>query len=209
MSLYDYFESTQGMGVLATADGKGIVDTAMYARPHIIDDEQCIFLMADKHSHRNLQENPHASYIFIQQSKPYKGKRLYLTKTEESHDAALINKIRRKKHGCPAYEECEDTKTFVVYFKVDSVRPLVGDTETHTHAQGTICPTCLENGGDSGHLCVPVDKKDETCSWCGSLIVNERHVCNEKVKELAYICNSCGRTAVRADHLCKPKKIEN
>jgi hypothetical protein len=83
--------------------------------------------MADKRSHRNIQENPHSSYIFIQQSEHYEGKRLYLTKTKESEDAALIKKLRRKKLGEPAKERGKDKKTFVVYFKVDSVRALVGD----------------------------------------------------------------------------------
>lgn len=142
MSLHDYFENTQGMGILATADSDGIVDTALYSRPHFIDEENCIFLMADKHSHRNIQKNPHASYIFIQQSELYEGKRLYLTKTKESEDAALANEIRRKKHGCPTYEKSEDKKTFVVHFKIDSVRPLVGGTARSDHDNSDSCPTC-------------------------------------------------------------------
>jgi len=70
------------------------------------------------------------------------------------------------------------------------------------------CPTCKSQAGKQGHLCVPVAKKDEKCSWCGALIPNERHLCEKKVKELAYICNSCGRTAVNAEYLCQPKKIK-
>ena len=126
MGLYDYFENTSGTGVLATADSKGIVDAALYSRPHFIDDENCIFLMADKRSHRNIQENPHSSYIFIEQSEHYDGKRLYLTKTKESEDESLIKKLRRKKMGEPAKEKEKNKKTFAVYFKVDSVRALVG-----------------------------------------------------------------------------------
>jgi dodecin len=72
-----------------------------------------------------------------------------------------------------------------------------------------ICPTCAEPVADNGHLCVPLNKKDQKCDWCGSLIVNERHLCNDKVKELAYICNSCGRTAVESQFLCSPKKIKS
>jgi hypothetical protein len=71
-----------------------------------------------------------------------------------------------------------------------------------------VCPSCSGKTGEAGHLCVPISKKDEKCSWCGALIPNERHLCCDKVQELAYICNSCGRTAVSADHLCKPIKIK-
>jgi hypothetical protein len=127
MSLNDYFENAKGIGILATADSNGVVDTAVYSRPHFIDEENCIFLMKDKRSHRNIQENPHASYIFIQQSEHYEGKRLYLTKTKELEDEALAKKIRRKKNESTAQKKGEDKKTFVVYFKVNSVRALVGD----------------------------------------------------------------------------------
>ncbi|MFC1752682.1 hypothetical protein ACFL96_04725 [Thermoproteota archaeon] len=69
------------------------------------------------------------------------------------------------------------------------------------------CPTCKQLS-ESGHMCVPVKRKDTKCDWCGALIPNERHLCSEKVKKLSYICNSCGRTAIQAEHLCSPKKID-
>jgi len=71
-----------------------------------------------------------------------------------------------------------------------------------------VCPTCHEPVGEAGHLCVPTSYHDKTCDWCGALIPNERHLCSQKVRKLTYICNSCGRTAVSADYLCKPQKIE-
>jgi hypothetical protein len=37
MGLIDYFEKTQGTGVLATADAQGKVDLALYARPLVGD----------------------------------------------------------------------------------------------------------------------------------------------------------------------------
>jgi hypothetical protein len=70
------------------------------------------------------------------------------------------------------------------------------------------CPTCKGAVSQAGHLCVPVASKDEKCDWCGALIPNQRHLCNDKVKALSYICNSCGRTAVSPDHLCQPQKIK-
>jgi flavin-binding protein dodecin len=80
--------------------------------------------------------------------------------------------------------------------------------KTKAAADDHVCPTCMQETGASGHLCVPTGKKDEQCDWCGALIPDERHLCNDKVKELAYICNTCGRTAVSAEHLCSPKKIQ-
>ena len=39
------------------------------------------------------------------------------------------------------------------------------------------------------------------------LIMDARHMCNEKLQKISYICNSCGRLAVSPKYLCKPKKI--
>lgn len=39
-------------------------------------------------------------------------------------------------------------------------------------------------------------------------MVDERHLCDDKVKKLAYFCNSCGRAAVEAEYLCHPQAIE-
>ncbi|MCD6460591.1 hypothetical protein J7L67_08000 [bacterium] len=75
-------------------------------------------------------------------------------------------------------------------------------------AEDKKCPTCNGTVGEKGHLCTPVNQDGEKCGWCGSLIPNERHLCSDKIKELAYICNSCGRTAVSPDYLCKPEKIK-
>ena len=47
----------------------------------------------------------------------------------------------------------------------------------------TQCSTCGEGVGRGGHLCVPVSRKDQTCSWCGSLIMDARHMCNLKLKK--------------------------
>lgn len=79
--------------------------------------------------------------------------------------------------------------------------------EQKIKVEKNVCPTCMTTADEKGHLCVPTTTKDEKCEWCGSLIVNERHLCNDKVKQLSFVCNSCGRTAVNPKHLCHPKKI--
>jgi hypothetical protein len=66
MNLGEYFDGAKGQGVLATADGSGKVNVAVYARPHFLDDETALFIMADRLSHENLSSNPWAAYIFIE-----------------------------------------------------------------------------------------------------------------------------------------------
>ena len=126
MTLSEYFESAKGTGVLATANAAGEVDAALYGRPHVIDDRTIAFIMADRLSHRNLLSNPHATYLFVERGEGYKGKRLYLTKVSEETDPQKIQALRRR----PLPAECgvENEARFLVHFRVDHVRPLVGDT---------------------------------------------------------------------------------
>jgi len=125
MSLAEYFEKTEGMGILGTADSQGNVDLAIYARPHIIDDETIVFVMSDRLSHANLQANPKATYMFIEKAKDYKGKRFYLRKVREENDAELVQSIRRRKRYDQEGEVVSGSSA--VYFRIDKVRPLVGD----------------------------------------------------------------------------------
>ena len=64
--LAQYFENNKGTGILATADGQGNVDLAIYARPHIIDETTAAFIMRERLSHHNLKSNPHVAYMFIE-----------------------------------------------------------------------------------------------------------------------------------------------
>ena len=125
MELKDYFENTEGTGILATADADGKVGVAIYARPHAFDADIIGLIMRGRLSHRNLQSNPYAAYMFIEKGKGYQGKRLYLQKIREETDPEVIEEIRRKPKR--EYSDSSDEDTYLVYFRVDRVRPLVGD----------------------------------------------------------------------------------
>ena len=126
MNLTDYFENTHGTGILATANSEGKVDVAIYSRPHVTDEDTVAFIMRPRLTHENLQSNPHAAYMFIEKKEGYKGKRLYLTKLREETDTVLIDSLRRKdrKHDAKSDEE-----SFLVYFHIDRIRPLIGDND--------------------------------------------------------------------------------
>ncbi|MFO8012456.1 MAG: pyridoxamine 5'-phosphate oxidase family protein [Phycisphaerae bacterium] len=128
MNLKDYFENRQGLGVLATADAEGKVDVAVYARPHVTDDETVAFIMADRLSHANVQANPHAAYLFHEKGPGYEGVRLHLTKTGEETSPTKIQEVRRRTTPDICKGE-EGAQRFLVTFRVDRVRPLIGDGE--------------------------------------------------------------------------------
>jgi hypothetical protein len=48
MELKQHFEDLKGVGVLATADDKGVVDIAVYAKPFIVDEKTVALIMFKK-----------------------------------------------------------------------------------------------------------------------------------------------------------------
>ena len=126
MNLSEYFENRTGRGVLATADSDGIVDVAVYSRPHFIDENTIAYIMTDRLTHKNLQSNPHAAYMFMELGEKYAGKRLYLTKIKEETNPEAIEKIRwRKTYVAPEGEK--NSSRFLVYFRIDKVIELIGE----------------------------------------------------------------------------------
>ncbi|MHC4508080.1 MAG: pyridoxamine 5'-phosphate oxidase family protein [Planctomycetota bacterium] len=124
MSLSDYFATIKGTGILATSDSQGNVDIAIYSRPYIIDERTVAFSMLERLSFKNVQSNPKAAYMFIEQGEGYAGKRLYLTMTGEEKDPERIKQIKQthsKTH------RTLDAVRHLVYFTVDKIRALVGD----------------------------------------------------------------------------------
>jgi hypothetical protein len=122
MTLKEYFETNKGLGTLSTADSQGKVDAAVYSRPHLMEDGTMALVMRDRLSHTNLQSNPHAMYLFKEDSPGYKGKRFFITKVKEEKNTELLESLRRRK---AAYED--DADRFLVFFKLDKEVPLVGD----------------------------------------------------------------------------------
>jgi len=125
-SLKDYFENKKGIGVLSTADKDGKVDSALYSRPHVMEDGTLAFIMRDRLTHKNVTENSRAAYLFVETGAGYSGKRLFLTKVREEVDSELLYELRRRSY--PPEKDQRDPK-FLVFFKLDEELPLVGSGE--------------------------------------------------------------------------------
>ncbi|MHC4855657.1 MAG: pyridoxamine 5'-phosphate oxidase family protein [Planctomycetota bacterium] len=126
MNLSDYFEKNEGTGILATCDPDHNVDQAVYSKPFIVDETTIAFVMKERLSHRNLQSHLMASYLFLEKGPGYKGIRLLLTMQRQDKNRTLIESLC-KKQPCICPEE-DDSDKFLVFFKVNRVRPLEGDT---------------------------------------------------------------------------------
>ena len=124
MELKEYFEQKHGFGVLSTSDAEGQVNSAVYSRPVSYDNSSIAFIMTNRKTYANIQQNPKAAYLFVEDGSGYKGKRLSLTKTKETEDPELIESLRRRFYS----DKQEQTMSplHLVYFRVDNERPLVG-----------------------------------------------------------------------------------
>ena len=127
MNLKDYFANRQGTGIIATADSEGKVDAAVYARPHIMEDGTVAMIMRDRLTHKNLQENPHAAYLFIEGGPGYRGVRLFLKKVREDQDTDLIQQLTRR--SLTEEEDKAKGPKFLVYFEVEKSLKLIGGEE--------------------------------------------------------------------------------
>ncbi len=127
MDIADYFSRTSGKGVLATADGKGKVDAAIYSRPHVSAEKNIVFIMRDRLTHKNLQSNPSATYLFMEEGTHSKGIRLFLKKLREDTDPVLIAQMTRR--HLTAEEDRAKGPKFLVYFEVEKILSLIGDAE--------------------------------------------------------------------------------
>jgi hypothetical protein len=126
MKLKEYFENNKGFGVMSTSNGSGRVNAAVYARPHVMEDGSLAFIMRDRLSHKNIQSNPQATYLFREDGPGYSGKRLYLTKFREEENSPLIDSLSKRNY--PSDAGSKESK-FLVYFKLEKERPLIGDDE--------------------------------------------------------------------------------
>jgi hypothetical protein len=124
MSLSEYFEKVEGLGILATADSDGVVDLALYAKPYVIDETTIAFVMQERLTHQNLKSNPYAAYMFVEKGPGYNGKRLYLTKIREETNTSVVEMFRKKQPAICAAGD--DSNKYLVHFQVNDVYPLVG-----------------------------------------------------------------------------------
>lgn len=125
MLLKDYFRHVNGTGILSTADADGEVNSAIYSKPHVTEDGQLAFLMRERHSYHNIEENPSASYMFIERGNPYRGLRIRLQEIGEEQNDALMARMTRG--WISAEEDAALGPKHLVYFRVENIRNLVGD----------------------------------------------------------------------------------
>jgi len=123
MDLAKLFEE-QGLGIMATADHEGRVNTAIYARPHVIDETTLVWGMTDKRSYRNIMQNPHAAYLFKQAAPGFRGVRLGLELIRSEEQGEMLAMIQRNTDEIVG-PGAGRAVTHAVWFKVVENRSLI------------------------------------------------------------------------------------
>ena len=127
MNIKEYFDTNHGTGVLASADNNGMVDAAIYSRPHVFEDGTVAFLMRERLTYHNVQANPYATYLFVEGGAGYSGIRLYMKMIKEDNDPDLIAKMTRSWLS-PQEDKSKGAK-HLVHFKIENILQLIGSEQ--------------------------------------------------------------------------------
>lgn len=122
MDLAEYFENRRGFGVFSTADRRGVVNAAVYGRPHVLENGELVFVMRNRLSLNNLRENPYAHYLFHEQAEGYEGVRLKLELIRYVQDKTLYDKYSRSRRD----KSQDSEQSYVAFFRMTSYLPLIG-----------------------------------------------------------------------------------
>lgn len=84
-----------GLGVMSTSSSDGRVNSAVYARPHIIDETTLVWGMTDKRTYQNLTRNRHAAFLFKTDQPGFNGVRLALELIRTEEEGELLTMIKK------------------------------------------------------------------------------------------------------------------
>ena len=123
MNLAELF-SNPGLGVMSTSSSDGKVNSAVYARPHVIDETTLVWGMTDKRTYQNLSRNRHAAYLFKTSSPGFSGVRLTLELIKTEEEGAMLTSIKKNTDHIVG-PGAGASVTHAAWFKVIEVRSLI------------------------------------------------------------------------------------
>ncbi len=113
-----------GMGVMATAGPDGVVNTAVYALPHVSEDGTAAWGMTEGRTYRNVRGNPNASYLYILPGGGYRGVRLTLRCKDIQESGKTLEMIRARTRESSG-EGAASVVKYVTFFEILEERPLL------------------------------------------------------------------------------------
>jgi len=123
MNLAELF-ANPGLGVMSTSSSDGKVNSAVYARPHVIDKSTLVWGMTDKRTYQNLTRNRHAAFLFKVNAPGFTGVRLALELIRTEEEGDLLESIRKNTDELVG-PGAGAAVTHAAWFKVTEVRSLI------------------------------------------------------------------------------------
>ena len=121
------FNKQSRIGVLATSNQNGEVNTAVFGSPRMIDEDTVIMAIGENRTLSYLEENPKASFLVVEpgaERASWNGARLYLQVEAFERFGELLDSFREK-----IRKEAGDTSAnaikAAIRFKIIGVRPLI------------------------------------------------------------------------------------
>ena len=125
--LMEYFNKQPRLGVISTSSKDGKVDCAVYGSPQMIDEKTVIVALARGRTFENLQENPHAVYMIMEQGEgilDWKGIRVYLKMLEFATSGPKLETYKSQMAKVVG-EQAAGMIAVLATFEVTEVRPLI------------------------------------------------------------------------------------
>ena len=125
--LVEYFNKQPRLGVISTSSKNGKVDSAVYGSPQMVDETTVMVALAGGRTFANLQENPYAMYMIIEQGASildWKGIRIYLRMKEYVTSGSKLDTYKSQMAKIVG-EQAADMIKVLATFEVTEVRPLV------------------------------------------------------------------------------------
>ena len=125
--LMDYFNRTDRIGTLSTANKDGEVDTAVFGSPRMIDSKTVVMGLGQNRTLENLQQNPYAVFMILEPGKTiaeWKGIRVYLKVKALATSGELLETFKAQMAKIVGKEAAEMVHATVT-FEVRELRPLI------------------------------------------------------------------------------------
>lgn len=125
--LMDYFNKTERIGTLSTANKDGIVDTAVFGSPRMIDAKTVVMGLGMNRTLKNLKQNSYAVFMIMEPGKAvadWKGLRVYLKVTALATSGELLETFKANISRLVG-KEAADMVQATVTFEVLEIRPLI------------------------------------------------------------------------------------
>ena len=121
------FNKQPRLGTMATSDGKGAVNNAVFSALNMIDEETVVMAIGDNRSYRNLKASPKATFLFFEPApdpKEWKGARLYFEVAAMAENGPLYDHLVAEVRKMAGDQAADNIKAAVT-FKIAEVRLVI------------------------------------------------------------------------------------